>query len=113
MLVGLSSTTRTRGGVLTRPLTGDRDLPRALPGRRVRGLGHRAQHAALVERDGEGGLRVGEHRMQIDARDLRAVLVERDVADEMLEIGRASCRERGKSLGRRAAAYGRDGAQSA
>src|SRR2546426_10850106 len=83
-LAGLSSATRTRGGVLTGGLAGDGDLLRALPARRMRGLGDRPQRAALVERDGEDGLRVREHGVQVDARDLGAVLVERNVADEVL-----------------------------
>src|SRR2546425_9398036 len=48
------------------------------------GLGDRPQRAALVEGDGEDRLGIGEHRVQVDAGDLGAVLVERDVADEML-----------------------------
>src|SRR5262245_33756138 len=50
----------------------------------MRGLGDRPQRAALVEGDGEDRLGIGEYRVQIDARDLRAVLVEGDVAHEVL-----------------------------
>src|SRR2546428_2428539 len=83
-LAGLSWAGRTGGGVLTGRLAGDGDLLRALPARRMRGRGERAQRAALVERDGEDDLRVREHGVQVDARDLGAILVERDVADEVL-----------------------------
>ncbi len=48
------------------------------------GSSTRAQRSALVERDRERHRRRRVHRMEIDARNLHRVLVERDVADEVL-----------------------------